>query len=87
MQLKEGAGMSGGKCCGVCKLVGLLVALGAINWGLSGLFQIDLVAKLLGSMTGPAKIVYAIIGLAGVLKVLSLFKCCPCQKGSCETSK
>jgi len=43
------------------------------------------VAKLLGDMTGAAKAVYILIGLAGLLKLISLVKCCPCQKGSCET--
>ena len=79
--------MSSGGNCGICKLVGLLVAIGAINWGLVGIFRIDLVARLLGEMTTPARAVYGLIGVAGVLKVLSLFKCCPCQKGSCETKK
>ena len=79
--------MTGGKsCCGVCKIVGLLVALGAINWGLYGLFNLDLVARLLGEMTTPSKVVYGLIGVAGVLKILSLLKCCPCQRdgGACE---
>ena len=76
--------MSGGKSCGVCQIVGCLVAIGAINWGLVGIFQVDLVAKLLGDMTVPAKVAYGLIGVAGVLKVLSLVQCCPCQKGSCE---
>ena len=76
--------MSGGKCCGVCKLVGLLVGIGALNWGLVGLFQVDLVAKLLGVMTTPARVVYGIIGIAGVMKLLSCVMICPCQKGSCE---
>ena len=79
--------MTGGKSCVVCKIVGLLVALGAINWGLVGIFQVDLVAKLLGEMSGPARVVYGIIGVAGLLKLLSLFKCCPCQKDGCETKK
>ena len=56
--------MSGGKCCGVCKLVGLLVGIGALNWGLVGLFQVDLVARFLGVMTTPARVVYGLIGLA-----------------------
>ena len=77
--------MSGGKPCGVCKIVGLLVAIGAINWGLVGIFQVDLVAKLLGVMTTPARVVYGLIGVAGILKVLWLLGCCPCTKGSCET--
>ena len=77
--------MSGGKsCCAVCKLVGLLVGIGALNWGLVGFFQVDLVAKLLGVMTTPARVVYGIIGIAGVIKLLSCVMTCPCQKGSCE---
>ena len=77
--------MSGKGCCGVCKVVGILVAIGAINWGLVGIFRVDLVAKFLGDMTGAARTVYGLIGVAGVLKVLSILKCCPCQRdGSCE---
>ena len=79
--------MTGGKDCLVCKVVGALVGLGALNWGLVALFQVDLVAKLLGDMTGAAKAVYILIGIAGLLKLISLVKCCPCQKCSCETKK
>ena len=73
--------MSSGNCGG-CKVVGVLVGLGALNWGLAGVFGIDLVARLLGMGTGPAKIAYGIIGLAGALKLVSLFKSCPCCKSS-----
>lgn len=76
--------MTGGKSCGICKLVGLLVALGALNWGLVGIFQLDLVAQLLGPMSGATRAVYGLIGVAGLLKLVSLVKCCPCQKGSCD---
>ena len=79
--------MTSGKDCTVCKIVGLLVGIGALNWGLVGIFNFNLVSKLLGEMTGPARAVYALIGLAGLLKLVSLAKCCPCQKGSCETKK
>ena len=75
--------MTNGKQCGICKLVGLLVILGALNWGLVGIFQIDLVARLLGEMTGAARAVYGVIGVAGVLAILGLLKCCPCQR-TCE---
>lgn len=75
--------MTEGKSCGVCKLVGLLVALGALNWGLVGIFQVDLVAQVLGPMSGAARVVYGLIGVAGLLKLVSFVKCCPCQKGSC----
>ncbi|MBI3321903.1 MAG: DUF378 domain-containing protein [Candidatus Omnitrophica bacterium] len=79
--------MTGGKSCAVCKIVGLLVGIGALNWGLVGFFQVDLVAKFLGVMTTPARVVYDIIGIAGVLKLLSLVKCCPCSSSGCCQKK
>ena len=79
--------MTSGKSCVVCKIVGLLVGIGALNWGLVGIFQVDLVAKLLGEMSGPSRVVYGLIGVAGLLKLISLIKCCPCQREGCETKK
>ncbi|MBI4597420.1 MAG: DUF378 domain-containing protein [Candidatus Omnitrophica bacterium] len=79
--------MASGKKCGVCKVAALLAALGAINWGLVGVFNLNLVAALLGEGMG-ARIVYGVIGVAGVLTLLgSVCCCCPCQKGSCEPKK
>ena len=79
--------MKDGKCCCVCKIVGILVGLGALNWGLVGLFQLDLVARVFGDASAITRAVYVLIGLAGVLKLVSLVKCCPCTGGTCETKK
>lgn len=49
-----------------------LVIIGAINWGLIGLFQFDLVAFLFGSMGWLSRIIYGLVGLAG-LYLLSLY--------------
>ena len=50
-----------------------LVILGAINWGLIGLFRFDLVAVIFGGMEGIlSRIIYTLIALAG-LYCLSLF--------------
>lgn len=44
-----------------------LVIIGAINWGLIGFFQFDLVATLFGGMDSwVSRIVYAIVGIAGL---------------------
>ena len=46
----------------------LLVIVGAVNWGLVGLFQFDLVAALFGGQTAPlSRIVYTLVGLSGVV--------------------
>lgn len=43
-----------------------LSIIGAINWGLIGFFDFNLVAFLFGSMTWLSRIVYAIVGLCGL---------------------
>jgi uncharacterized membrane protein YuzA (DUF378 family) len=46
----------------------VLVVIGAVNWGLVGLFQIDLVAALFGGADAMlARLVYVLVGAAGVL--------------------
>ena len=76
--------MKEGKCV-ICKIVTLIVSIGAINWGLLAFFQLDLVAKALGPMTTASHVAYGVIGVAGALKLVSLFVCCPCSKAdSCK---
>ncbi len=70
--------MTGGGCA-VCKIVGLLLVIGALNWGLVGLFELDLVGRLLGVGSAATRVVYTLVGVAGLLKLISCFKACPCQ--------
>ncbi|NLL73546.1 MAG: DUF378 domain-containing protein [Clostridiales bacterium] len=50
----------------------ILVAIGAINWGLVGFFELDLVRAIFGDMTWVSRIIYAVIGIAGLYS-LSFF--------------
>ena len=51
-----------------------LVIIGAINWGLVGLFQFDLVAFLFGGQAALlSRILYTIIGAAGLWSISLLF--------------
>ena len=43
-----------------------LVIIGAINWGLIGFFQFDLVAFIFGNMSWLSRIIYALVGLSGL---------------------
>ena len=56
----------------VDKIALVLIIIGAINWGLIGLFKFDLVAFVFGDMTVMSRIVYAIVGIAG-LYLISVF--------------
>jgi len=52
-----------------------LTIIGAINWGSIGLFGIDLVALLCGGQTAIlSRIIYTVIGLAGLWCITLLFK-------------
>lgn len=45
----------------------ILVIIGAINWGLVGLFQFDLVGAIFGGMTSViSRIIFVIVGIAGL---------------------
>ena len=44
----------------------ILIIIGAINWGLIGLFRFNLVEFLFGDMTVLARIVYSLVGISGL---------------------
>jgi len=52
-----------------------LVMIGALNWGLAGLFHLDLVATVFGMQFGETSaastVVYSLVGLAGLYQALS----------------
>ena len=50
------------------QLVGWVLVVGALNWGLVGLLSINLVETLLGSGSALTRIVYIVVGLAGAYK-------------------
>ena len=53
----------------------VLVIIGAINWGLIGFFGFDLVAAIFGGqLSAFARIVYALVGIAGLYSICILFK-------------
>jgi len=53
----------------------LLTIVGALNWGGIGLFAFDTVAFLFGGQTALlARIVYTLVGLAGVWCITLLFR-------------
>lgn len=49
------------------KYFALTVAvIGAINWGLIGFFNLNLVSLLFGSMSWLSRIIYGLVGLCGL---------------------
>lgn len=53
----------------------VLTIIGAINWGLIGFFQFDLVAAIFGGQNAAlSRIVYGLVGIAGLINLGLLFK-------------
>lgn len=50
-----------------------LTFIGALNWGLIGIFGFDLVAFIFGAGTLASSIVYAIIGIAALVWLIWMF--------------
>ena len=46
-----------------------IAIIGAVNWGLIGLFRFDLVAFLFGDMSWLSRIVYVLVGISGLYLV------------------
>lgn len=55
------------------KIALVLIIIVAINWGLIGFFNFDLVATLFGDMTVVSRIVYALVGISGLWGIKLLF--------------
>lgn len=51
----------------------VLIIIGALNWGLIGLFSFDLVATLFGDMSILSRIVYSLVGVSGLWGIKLLF--------------
>lgn len=49
-----------------------LLIVGGINWGLVGLFDLDLVAALFGEGSVIARLVYILVGVSGLYFLLRL---------------
>lgn len=67
-----------------------LVLIGALNWGLVGLFGFDLVAAIFGDMTLVTRFIYSVVGLSAIVTALTVHHCEPieqtdsCEYGNCK---
>ena len=55
-----------------CALI--LTIVGAINWGLIGIFGFDLVAAIFGNMSLISRIIYSLVGISGLWGIKLLFE-------------
>ena len=51
----------------------VLIIIGAINWGLVGIFKFNLVDSIFGTMSVISRIIYALVGISGLWGIKLLF--------------
>ena len=64
------------KACVVCQVLGTLAGIGALNWGLIALFNINVVESIFGIGT-LTRIIYILVGASGLAVLASFFGICP----------
>ena len=51
----------------------VLIIIGAINWGLIGIFNFNLVDTIFGTMSAISRIIYTLVGISGLWGIKLLF--------------
>ena len=51
----------------------VLIIIGAINWGLIGLFNFNLVDTIFGAMSIISRIIYILVGISGLWGIKLIF--------------
>jgi uncharacterized protein len=59
---------------GLRQVAYVLVIIGALNWGLVGFFNFNIVTAIFGAMAGLEKIIYMLVGLSGIMMLTGLGK-------------
>ncbi len=52
----------------------ILVIVGSLNWGSIGLFGVDVVSTIFGPGSMIARIIFSLVGIAGLWTITILFK-------------
>ncbi len=56
------------------RLTLILVLIGALNWGSVGIFKFDFVQAICGEMSTLTRIIFALVGIAGLWCISLLFR-------------
>ena len=62
----------------------VLTLIGALNWGLVGIFGFDLVAAVFGDMTVMTRIIYGLVGVSAIITALTVHQCERLEERECN---
>lgn len=52
-------------------IVTVLLIIGALNWGLIGFFDLNLVTAIFGEASTVTRVIYAVVGIASLVEILN----------------
>lgn len=61
-------------------IAAILLVVGGLNWGLVGLFKMDLIGSVFGDMSGLTRIIFVLVGLSAVYRIVCMIRCKSCCK-------
>lgn len=70
----RGAAVSPRRMSAVDWIAMTLLIIGGLNWGLVGLFDLDLVAMLFGEMSAVSRVIYVLVGLSALYSIYTASK-------------
>lgn len=53
-------------------IAAVLLIIGGLNWGLVGLFDLDLVATLFGARSMMSRVIYTLVGVSALYELIRL---------------
>ena len=59
-----------------------IAIIGAVNWGLIGIFSFDLVAFIFGNLSWISRIIYTLVGISGIYLITFYMYACRAAKES-----
>ena len=62
----------------------VLTLIGALNWGLVGLFGLDLVSTIFGDMTLMSRILYTLVGISAIITAVTMHHCDRIEERECD---
>ena len=70
-----------GQTCILCKVFGVIAIIGLLNLGIEGVTQVNYLERFLGEASMVTRILYVVMGLAGLASLVKMFTACPgCKK-------
>lgn len=72
-----------GQTCILCKVFGVIAVIGLLNIGIEGAIQVNYLERFLGEASTITRVLYVVMGLAGLASLVKCFMACP---GCCKKS-